>query len=80
MTAVPSATLSHSLPNMWSHADVEKAVVFFDGECHLAICDTERVNRRISARGKILLDVFDSAASTEGIHQQVFQVRICPIH
>ena len=24
MTAVPSATLSHSLPNMWSHADVEK--------------------------------------------------------
>ena len=59
---------------------LKRAVVFFSGECHWAICDTERVNRRISARGKVLLDVFDSAASTEGIHQQVFQVRIGPIH
>ena len=78
-TAVLSATLSHSFQNMWSHADAEKKVVFY-GECHRAICDTERVNRRISARGKILHDVFDSAASTEGIHQQVVQVRIGPIH
>ena len=59
---------------------LKKGRRLFYGECHWAICDTERVNRRISARGKILLDVFDSAASAEGIHQQVLQVRICPIH
>ena len=57
-----------------------KRAVFFYGECDWAICNTKRVNRRISARDKILLDVLDSAAPSERIHQQVFQVRIGSIH
>ena len=35
----------------------KRAVVFFYGECHWDICDTEHVNRRISARGKNLMSL-----------------------